>query len=176
MGLSSELSCEAGSFSCCRLNPHWCLQSEVRGLTSLSWSPGLWSLLCSPAVPPSLSKSTCGAAGSATTTLWGLLAAAWPAPFHSLPPCWVPQPPPCCESSPLGCPSPPLLPVWMNVSSLSTWLSEVCTVRFSVSSGCFLFLNCCCPSFGCVRRRSVSIYTSILAGNRKPFTFKGSCV
>ena len=31
-------------------------------------------------------------------------------------------------------------------------------------SGCFLFLNCCCPSFGCVRRHSVSTYASILAG------------
>ena len=30
------------------------------------------------------------------------------------------------------------------------------TVRFSVSSGCFLFLNCCCPSFGCGKRHSVS--------------------
>ena len=29
VGLSSELSCEAGSFSCCRLNPHGCFQSEV---------------------------------------------------------------------------------------------------------------------------------------------------
>ena len=45
-----------------------------------------------------------------------------------------------------GCPSLPLLPVWMNVSSLSPWLSEFHAVGFSVSSGCFLFLNCCCPS------------------------------
>ena len=33
------------------------------------------------------------------TTLWGLLAEAWPAPFHNPPPCWVCQPPPCRESS-----------------------------------------------------------------------------
>ena len=32
-----------------------------------------------------------------------------------------------------------------NVSSLTPWLSEFHTVQFSVSSGCFLFLNCCCP-------------------------------
>ena len=44
-----------------------------------------------------------------------------------------------------GCPCPPLLPVWMNVSSLSPSLSDFHTVRFSASSGCFLFLNCCCP-------------------------------
>ena len=73
------------------------------------------------------------------------------------------QPPPCHECSALGCESPPLLPVWMNVSSLTPWLPDFHTVRFSVSSGCFLFLNCCCPSFGCARRHSVSTYTSILA-------------
>ena len=64
---------------------------------------------------------------------------------------------PVCPS----CLSPPLLPVWTNVSSLSPWLSDFCAVRFSVSSGCFLFLDCC-PSFGCARRCSVSTYTSIL--------------
>ena len=63
--------------------------------------------------------------------------------------------------SPL-CPSPPFLLVWMNVSSLSPWLSDFHIVRFSVSSDCFLFLNCCCP-FGCARRHSVSSYPSILA-------------
>ena len=89
-------------------------------------------------------------------------AAALPTPLHNPPPHWVCQPPPCHESSLPGFLSPPLLPVWMNVS-LSLWLSDFHTVRFSVSSGCFLFLNCCCPSFGCVKRHSVSTYTSILA-------------
>ena len=97
---------------------------------------------------------------------WGLLAFALPAPFvpqsASL---WVR---PCCRQSSL-----PLLPVWMNVSSLSPWLSDFHTVRFSVSSGCFLFLNCCCPSFGCVRTHSVSTYASILARTLlKPFLYK----
>ena len=78
---------------------------------------------------------------------------------------WACQLPPCHESSPSGCLSPPLLPVWMNVSSLSPWSSDFHAVRFSVSSGCFLFLNCCCPSFACARRHSVSTYTSILAGS-----------
>ena len=47
----------------------------------------------------------------------------------------------CVNVSPVcpGCPSPPLLPVWMNVSSLSPWLSDFRTVRFSVSSGFFFF-------------------------------------
>ena len=31
------------------------------------------------------------------------------------------NPPPCHESSLPGCPSPPLLPIWMNVSCLSPW-------------------------------------------------------
>ena len=75
------------------------------------------------------------------------------------------RPPPCFRSSPSGCPSLPLLPVWMNVSSLTPWLLDFHTVQFSVSSGCFLFLNCCCPSFGCARRPSVSSYASILAGS-----------
>ena len=48
------------------------------------------------------------------------------------------------------------------------WMSR--TVRFSVSSG-FLFLNCCCPSFGCVRRHSVSTYASILAGTPQELVF-----
>ena len=29
VGLSKDLSCEAGSFSCCSLNPHGCFQSVV---------------------------------------------------------------------------------------------------------------------------------------------------
>ena len=41
------------------------------------------------------------------------------------------------ESSPPGCPSPPLLPVLMNVFSLTPWLSDFHTVQFSASFGCF---------------------------------------
>ena len=105
-----------------------------------------------------------GLQGLPATTLWGLLAAIWPAPFHNLPPRWIRQPH-CCESLWPSCLSPPLLPVWMNISSLSPWLLDFCTVPLFVSSCCFLSLNCCCPSFGCVRRRSVSTYASIVAGS-----------
>ena len=98
-------------------------------------------------------------------------AAALPAPLHNPPPRWVHQPRPCHKSSPPSCLSPPLLPVWVSVSSLSPWLSDFHTVRFSVSSGCFLFLNCCCP-FGCARRHSVSTYASILAGSPCVCSFK----
>ena len=40
-----------------------------------------------------------------------------------------------------GCLSPPLLPVWMNVSSSIPWLSDFHAVWFSGSSSYFLFLN-----------------------------------
>ena len=102
-------------------------------------SPGLRSLSQSPVVPPSLSTHECGTAQSSS---------------HHI-----------AESSPPSCPSPSLLPIWVNVASLSPWLSDFHTVLSSVSSGCFLFLNCCCPSFGCARRHSVSTYASILAGS-----------
>ena len=85
---------------------------------------------------------------------------------------------PRLAASPLlpGCSSLPLPPVWMNVSSLSPWLSDFHIVWFSVSSGCFLFLNCCCPSFGCARRHSVSTYSSILARSPRTWDFDNDCV
>ena len=47
----------------------------------------------------------------------------------------------CLATHPLhpDCPSPPLLPACMNVSSLTPWLSDFHTVRFSGSSGCVVF-------------------------------------
>ena len=114
-----------------------------------------------PCVPPGLSMRKCGDAGSASHLFVWSASCSTACPFHNAPPGWVHQPLPCLALHP-SCPSPPLLPVWMNVSSLSPWLLDFYTIRFSVSSGCFLFLNCC-PSFGCVRRHSVSTYTSILA-------------
>ena len=40
-----------------------------------------------------------------------------------------------------GCPSLPLLQVWVNISSLTSWLLDFRTVQFSGNSGYFLFLN-----------------------------------
>ena len=82
----------------------------------------------------------------------------------------VRQPPPhlvhqlllCPESFSPGCPPPPLLPDWMNVSSLTPWLSDFHAVRFSVSSGCFLFLNLL--SFFWLCRRSKCIYLCLHLG------------
>ena len=45
-------------------------------------------------------------------------------------------PHPLCPS----CPSLPFLLIWVNVSSLTPWLSDFHTVQFSGSSGYFLFL------------------------------------
>ena len=122
-----------------------------------------------PFLPVYLCKNV-GPQGLPVTTLWGLLATAWPA--HSTIRHLTGSTSRCLAVSPIrpSCLSPPLLLVWMNVSSLSPWFSDFHTVRFSVSSGCFLFLNCCCV-FGCVGRLSVSTYASILAGSQFHINF-----
>ena len=71
------------------------------------------------------------------------------------------QLPPCWKSSLPSCPSLPLLLVWMNVSSLTPWLSDFYTIWFPGSSDCFSFLNLLFL-FGCEKRHSVSSYASIL--------------
>ena len=114
------------------------------------------SLFLSSAIPPGLSMHEYGAAGSAScrtacpvrSTIRHLSGSGHVAKN------------PVCP----GCPSLPLPTVRTNVSSLSPWLSDFHAVRFSVSSGCFLFLNCFCPSFGCARRRSVSTYAPVFPG------------
>ena len=79
------------------------------------WNPGLRSLSHSPVVPPNLSARKC-----ATAT-------------HHL--SWlVLQPLPCHASSLSHCPYPPLLLVWMYVSSLTPWLLDFHAVQFSGSS------------------------------------------
>ena len=105
VGLSNGLSCEAGSFSC-RLNPHRCFQSEVLRLYFSDWNPGLRGLSCSPVVPPGLSACECGTTQSANRCL------SQPASCH------------------LAVSPPRLLPVWMNVFSLTPWLSDFHTVGF----------------------------------------------
>ena len=55
----------------------------------------------------------------------------------------LPIPPATTTPHPLrpGSPSPPLPSMWMNMTSLNTWLSDFHTVRLSGSSGYFLFWN-----------------------------------
>ena len=115
---------------------------------------------------PVLSVYLCtnvGPQGLPATTLWGPLAAAWPAPLHNLPPRWVCQPPPCRESSlPAACLRPSYRSGWMFLLYL---LGCRTSIHFNFVSVLVLFLNFRCPSFGCGRRHSVSPYTSILAGS-----------
>ena len=89
-----------------------------------SWNPELCSLSHSPVVPPGLSSHKCGTACSTSCCLTRSAT------------CHLAVSPLCP-----GCSSVPILSVWMNVSSLTPWLSDFHTVRFSVCPGCFLFLN-----------------------------------
>ena len=79
------------------------------------WNPALHGLSHSPVVPPSLSSCKCATARSTSC---------------------------CLASGPLrsGCLFLPLLLVWMNISSLTPWLSDFVTVWFSSSSRYFLIL------------------------------------
>ena len=124
LGLFNKLSCEAGSFSHCCLNLHRCFQSEALRLYFPVLEP--W-VVRSDLLPSCSSQFIC--------------MQMWDCPVCKPLPHWVCQLLPCHKSSLPGCPSPPLLLVWMNVSSLIPWLSDFHTVLFSVSSGCFLFLN-----------------------------------
>ena len=133
MGLSNDLSCEAGSLSCCRPNPHGHFQSEVRGFISPHWSPGLRCLLCSPLF---VLVYLCMNVGPQ-----GLLVVRLPAPFvpHST------SLGPAMATRVLSAP-----PTSLDVCFFFIYLVlDFLAIRFSVSSGC-------------ARRRSVSTYAAIL--------------
>ena len=116
MGLPNKFSCESWSFSHCRLNSHKFLQSE---------DFKLYFCILHPWVVRSISLHIC--------SFWFICTRMWEHPVFQLRPCH--------KSSPPGCPSLPLLPVWMNVSSLTPWLLDFHEVQFSVNSGCFLYSN-----------------------------------
>ena len=109
---------------------------SVRGFEALVFHAG--TLGCTVCLPPQLflpvyPHANVGPPALSATALPGPPVTAVPIPGL--------QPLPCPKSSLPGCPSPPLLLVWMNVSSLTPWLSDLYTVRFSGSSGYFLFLK-----------------------------------
>ena len=82
---TKELSCEAGSFSCC-LNPHRFFPSEVLRLYFPALEP--WVVLSrSPVVPPDLSTCKCETAGYTSHPCPVLRAAASPAPVLQTLPC-----------------------------------------------------------------------------------------
>ena len=58
-----EISCEAGSFSCC-LNPHRCFQSEALSLYFPVLEPWVVRSVSLSVVPPGLSTHECGIAWS----------------------------------------------------------------------------------------------------------------
>ena len=140
MGLSNDLSCEAGSLSCCRPNPHAVFNQRFEALfphagalgCAVCFAPRRWSwFICArmwghgvlPAALPALFSATlspalsvylreCGAAGSASgqTACPGRPTLRQSRSRHG-------------HASPLrpGCLFPPLLPVWMNVYFLFPW-------------------------------------------------------
>ena len=111
----------------------------------------VWGHRLLPAVLPAPFSATLSLALSvylcANVGPKGLLLVRLPAHESHTPP--VSVPPQQRESYLPWCPSPPLLPVWMYVSFLSTWCQTSLRFNFSVSSGCS-------------RRHSVSTYIAIL--------------
>ena len=112
MDLSNDLSCEAGNFSCCGTNPMGVFNQRFEAL----FPPHAGDLGCEVCFDPhrlsGLSVRECGAAGSAS----GQTAC----PFR---PTLRQSRSRHGNASPLcpGCPSPPLLPVWMNVYFVFPW-------------------------------------------------------
>ena len=131
VGLSNKISYEAGVSPVATSTPTGVFSLRLWGFISLHWNPGLCGNLTPQLFLPVYLHTNVGLPCLPAAALPGLPATAFPTP--------VPQPLPCRESSPPGCPSPSLLPVWMNVSSLTLWLSDFHTVRFAGSSGCFCF-------------------------------------
>ena len=168
MGICKDLSCEAGSLSCCRPNPHG--RFSIRGLRLYFPALELWVArsalipaicpvyLCASVGPwgatrhsacPILRHSESGPLGL-SVPMWSRRVCQWsdclPCSSHTPP---VSVPPWQCESSP------PRLPVSAPSTGLDECLffiylvSDFLAIRFSVSSGC-------------ARRLSVSTYAAIL--------------
>ena len=135
VGLSNDLSCEAGSFHyfC---NPHRFLQSEVLRL---------YFPILEPWVAQSVSLPSCSSQFICTQI--------WDHPIHQLLP-HLPR-------LPISAPPTSLDECFF----FNSFMSEFHTVRFSGSCGYFLFLNLLLSFFCCVGRESVSTYTFMLAGS-----------
>ena len=138
VGLSKDLSYEAGSLSCCP-NPHRHFQSRFEALFPCAGALGCVVCLATCHLS-GFSVHKCVAAGAThcsacpvlhhsesgplglSERMWGRRVCQWSdclLCWSHTPPVWVPPRP--RESSPPLCPSPPLLPVWMNVYFLSPW-------------------------------------------------------
>ena len=111
----------------------------ARGFEAVFPWPGLCSLSCSPVLPGSSARK-CRITQS--STLLRLLQS--------------------------GCPSPPLLPASMNVSSLTPWLLDFHTVQFSGTFSCLLFLNLLLSFFWLCEEAKL-FYLCLHLGWRSPF-------
>ena len=122
------------------------------GLISMHWNLALHGLSRSPVVPPSCSlHANVGPPGPpATTSPTQSSSRSLPCHVSSLP--WLPV------SSP-----------FTNRDECFFFYSLVVRLPYSLIFWkfwlFFVFKVCCCPSFGCARRQSVSTYASILAGS-----------
>ena len=133
VGLSNELSYETGSFSG-HHTTHRCFQSAVLRLYFPAPEP--WVEWC--ASLPSCSS-------------WFICTQMWDCPLHQPQPHRVHQLLPSREYS-------PLLLVWVNVSSLTPWLSDFHTFQFSGSSGYFLFLNLLLSFWSCEEAQCIYLH------------------
>ena len=123
--LFSELSCEAGSLSC-HLNHYRFFQSRVLRLYFPCYGSLGWEVCLAPQLFLPLYLHTNVGPPAPPAGVWLTQSSSLHLAMSPLLP---------------GCTSPPLRLVWMNVSSFSPWLSDFQTIRFSGSSGYFLFLN-----------------------------------
>ena len=96
-GLSNELSCEAGSFSCCH-NSHRCIDPEVLRLYFPTLEPWVARSVSLPSCSSWFIHNECGNNHSISHHLTRLIL----------------QPQPCCAS----------FPPWLPISTLSTRLDE----------------------------------------------------
>ena len=168
MGLSNNLSCEAGSLSCCRPTPRGAFNQRFEALFpragALGWvvffapPPVCLVYLCMNVGPwgathrsacPVLHNSESGPL-CLSARMWAHRVCQWsdclPHSSHTLPVSVLPRP---CKSS----------PPWLPVSTPPTCLDEC---LFFISLGSDLLAVGFSVSSGCARRCSVSTYTTIL--------------
>ena len=95
VGLSNKLSCKAGSFSYCCLNPQRVFNRWLEALFPHARALGLRGLFHSAFVLPGLSGRESGTTRSTSHYLARPASYSLPTPLHNPPPHWVHQPPSC---------------------------------------------------------------------------------
>ena len=146
-GLSNDLSCEVGSFShrCNSIGfylQRFCLQRFYFPVLE-PWVE--WSAL----LPSCSSQFIC-------TWIWDCPSISRRLALHPFHPGWQ---------------SPPLLPVWVNVSSLTPWLSDSHTVQFSEGSGYLFILKNLLLSFFWLCEEAKYIYLCFHLGQKSHLSF-----